>query len=80
MIGLYSPKTYVPKVRAPILFVAASNDELCPAAAVHKAAADAADAEVAVVDGTHFSLYMGPALAETLGRMTAFLKEKLGVA
>lgn len=50
------------KVEAPILFVAAEKDELCPADIVRKAVSEAQDASLSIHDNTHFEIYLGDVL------------------
>lgn len=53
----YSPIKYVPKVTAPVLFIAATNDTLCAFESVQKAVQIAPNAQLMARDCTHFELY-----------------------
>lgn len=50
------------QVKAPILFVAAEKDTLCPADSVRAAVALAPDAKLSIHDVTHFEIYLGDTL------------------
>lgn len=50
------------KVKAPILFVAAEKDTLCPADSVRAAVAEAPNAKLSIHDVTHFEIYLGDTL------------------
>lgn len=58
-MSLYSPKEEVSKIQAPVLFVAATQDSLCPIEFVREAAAAAPKGELMEVNTTHFELYQG---------------------
>lgn len=77
MVGLYSPVKALPQVKAPILFVAAEKDTLCPADSVRAAVALAPDAKLSIHDVTHFEIYLGDTLQTILKDMCDFLEEHL---
>lgn len=74
MVGMYSPIKAIGQVEAPILFVAAEKDELCPADIVRKAVSEAQDASLSIHDNTHFEIYLGDVLEQILKDMTDFLE------
>lgn len=53
------------QVKAPILFVAAEKDALCPADSVRAAVAIAPNAKLSIHDVTHFEIYLGDTLQVT---------------
>ncbi|CAN0106617.1 unnamed protein product [Ascophyllum nodosum] len=75
MVGLYSPIKALPEVKAPILFVGAEKDELCPADTVREAAKLVPDAKLSIHNVTHFDIYLGDALQIILKDMGDFLEE-----
>lgn len=50
------------QVEAPVLFVAARKDQLCPADTVQKAADEAPRGKISIHDVTHFEIYLGDTL------------------
>ncbi|CAM9889710.1 unnamed protein product [Discosporangium mesarthrocarpum] len=77
MVGMYSPKNVVPKVNAPILFVGAERDKLCPMEDVRKAASAAQAGQLSSQDCDHFDMYSGEPLQAVLRDMGNFLDEHL---
>lgn len=76
ILSLYNPKTVVKDIAAPILFIAARNDTLCPAEAIRQAAAvvmDKTNSAIVEVDGGHFDVYQGEAFDKATASMLAFL-------
>lgn len=71
----YAPACYArgTQVRAPILFIAAEHDQLCPVGTVREAAAQAINAKLSVHDKTHFDIYLGETLQVTKRFPEAFL-------
>jgi uncharacterized protein len=64
-IGSYNPRVRAAEVQAPLLVIATRNDELIPLDSVSAVADVAPNAELLLVDGTHFEVY-GPPLRDTL--------------
>ncbi|CAM9775419.1 unnamed protein product [Ectocarpus fasciculatus] len=77
MVGMYSPIKALPKVRAPILFIAAEHDQLCPVGTVREAAEQAINAKLSIHDKTHFDIYLGETLQAILKDMGEHLEEHL---
>jgi len=85
LIGSYSPIDSVAYVEAPILFVAASEDTLCPASLVAAAHRECGyggrnvtgACELLTVDCGHFGLYAGSPFNEAAGAMLKFFKKHL---
>lgn len=88
-VGSYNPIDRVALIDAPVLFVAATNDALCPASLV-AAAYDACGGstrgrhgvsggkcELLNVDCGHFGLYAGAPFDQAAGAMLAFFKKYL---
>lgn len=71
-MSLYSPKEEVTKIQAPVLFVAATQDSLCPIEFVREAAAAAPKGELMEVNTTHFELYQGENFEMITTEMVAF--------
>ena len=75
MMSLYNPISAVPKIKIPILFLAASNDTLCPAEIVEKAASKAIhiSSKLVTIDASHFDMYSGDTATQAVNHMIAFL-------
>lgn len=71
-MSLYSPKIEVPAIQVPVLFVAATQDSLCPIEFVRDAAAAAPKGELVEVNTTHFDLYQGENFDKITSEMVAF--------
>jgi len=76
----YSPITFVPQVKCPILFVAATEDVLCPVDQVHKAVALAPQARLLSRNCTHFELYRGALFEGLIGEQVKFFQQHTGLA
>lgn len=76
----YSPIKYVSKIQAPVLYVAATKDILCPYEAIHKAAALTKHAEILAKDCNHFELsadqYFGPLMEQQVAFLMQNMKPK----
>jgi fermentation-respiration switch protein FrsA (DUF1100 family) len=66
------------KIKAPVLFIAASQDRLCPAAEVEKAAAKTPNAKLVAVDCGHFDVYSGEPLRHLMNEMVDFYLDATG--
>ena len=77
---LYRPFLSIPKITAPVLFIAASTDKLCPKEKVEAAAAMAKHAELMSVDCNHFEIYTGDTFDRVVERQIGFVKKVAGIA
>jgi pimeloyl-ACP methyl ester carboxylesterase len=85
LVGSYSPIDSVTSIEAPVLFVAATKDALCPAPLVAKAHAAcgyggrnvSGACELLNVDCGHFGLYVGKPFDQAAGAMLSFFKKHL---
>ena len=79
MMSLYNPINAVPNINIPILFLAASNDTLCPASIVEKAASKAThlSSKLVIMDASHFDIYSGNTAAQAVNHMLVFLNRHL---
>ncbi|GIL98597.1 hypothetical protein Vretimale_3944 [Volvox reticuliferus] len=84
----YSPIKSVPRVTAPVLFISALRDQLCPAEQVRKAAellpassssggSSSSTGELVELDCTHFDAYLGEYLAAVTDSNVRFLRRHL---
>lgn len=72
----YSPIEYLRYVRAPVLFMSASQDTLCPTDVIRQAAAQlGAQAKHLEYDVTHFGLYLGAIWEDAIKKVVAFMRE-----
>lgn len=77
-LALYRPGLQSDKVAAPILFVVAATDSICPPADVEAAAARAGDnATVLRLETGHFEIYVDDWFKQGCAAQTAFLTEHL---
>ena len=77
-LALYRPGLKADKVAAPILFVVAATDSICPPADVEAAAARAGkNATVLRLETGHFEIYVDDWFAQGSAAQTAFLTEHL---
>ncbi|PNH12761.1 hypothetical protein TSOC_000229, partial [Tetrabaena socialis] len=78
----YRPITAVPRLRTPVLFVAATRDALCPAAAVAAAAAAVPGGRGSVLelDSSHFDVYHGDKFRTAADAMLRFARQHLRAA
>jgi hypothetical protein len=76
----YSPIQYVKDIQCPILFVAATQDVLCPVDQVHKAVGLARKGQLLSRDCTHFELYRGALFEGLIGEQAKFLQQHTGLA
>lgn len=75
----YSPIQHVAAVRCPILFVAATQDVLCPVEQVRRAVALARRGSLLSRECTHFELYRGQLFEGLIGEQLAFLQQHTGL-
>lgn len=76
----YSPIQRVPEIQCPILFVAATQDVLCPVDQVHKAVGLAKQGQLLSRECTHFELYRGALFEGLIREQTQFLRRQSGLA
>eukprot|EP00878_Enallax_costatus_P016470 GHUV01017276.1.p1 GENE.GHUV01017276.1~~GHUV01017276.1.p1 ORF type:complete len:320 (+),score=62.36 GHUV01017276.1:621-1580(+) len=76
----YSPIKYVPDIKCPILFVAASEDCLCPVGQIYKAAKIAQQGQLLARDCTHFELYRGKLFEGIISEQVNFFRQHTGLA
>ena len=77
-LALYRPGLQADQVAAPILFVVAATDSICPPADVEAAAARAGDkATVLRLETGHFEIYVDDWFEQGCAAQTAFLTEHL---
>jgi hypothetical protein len=76
----YAPIAYGPAITAPVLYLAAAQDELCPLHDIQAAAKATPHARLVSTSGTHWDAYAGKALESSIQHMVAFLRETNGVA
>jgi pimeloyl-ACP methyl ester carboxylesterase len=76
-MGRYSPIDHLPRVRAPVLMIAATNDTLCPIAAVRRAPEASARVRLLLRDCTHFELYRGANFDAVIDAQVALMRAAL---
>jgi dienelactone hydrolase len=76
-LGSYRPARQAAKIRCPILFCVADNDDLTAPGVVLKAANKAARAEVKRYPIGHFDIYLGEWFERVVADQTDFLKRHL---
>jgi uncharacterized protein len=76
-VGIYRPARQAGKIRCPILFCVADNDELTAPGPVLKAASKAPRAEVKRYPIGHFNIYVGEAFERAVADQTDFLQRHL---
>eukprot|EP00906_Rhabdomonas_costata_P029844 RCo042160 len=74
-IPFYSPVDYLPNVTAPVLFVEAAVDTLCPKEALEKARQLAPGATVKTFGVDHFDIYTKPTIVSVIEETAAFLNQ-----
>jgi pimeloyl-ACP methyl ester carboxylesterase len=73
----YRPIESVPHVTAPVLYITAVKDTLCPQEAIQAAVASTPRARQIVMPCTHFDVYRGKEFEQVVEAETAFLLEHL---
>ena len=79
LISKYSPIKFVPSIEAPIMFIAATNDGLCPHDVVEAASKLAPNGRMLSRNATHFELYRGALFDGIIHEQITFLQMHLGV-
>jgi dienelactone hydrolase len=77
-ISSYRPILAVPKLKAPILFVAAAIDNLCPAKEIEEAASLAPKGELITMQCNHFQIYAGDYFEEATDAQVRFIEKATG--
>lgn len=76
----YSPIQYVPRISCPIMFVAATEDVLCPVDQVHRAVKLAKQGQLLSRVCTHFELYRGALFEGLIQEQVQFFRQVTGLA
>jgi hypothetical protein len=76
-VGSYRPARQAGKIRCPILFCVADNDDVTPPGPVLKAAHKAPRSEVKRYPISHFDIYIGEGFERAVTDQTDFLKRHL---
>lgn len=77
--SLYRPIRHIPNIRAPLLYLAATNDTLIPLESVTKAVRATPDGQLYTVKSSHFGVYSGVPFPYLVQHTIAFLREKNGM-
>jgi len=67
----------VPSITAPVLYITATTDSLCPPDVIADAVAATQDARQKVMRCTHFDVYNGELFEEAVAEETAFFVQHL---
>jgi pimeloyl-ACP methyl ester carboxylesterase len=73
----YRPIASVPAITAPVLYITATTDSLCPPDVIAAAVKLTADARQKVMDCTHFDVYNGERFEAAVMEETAFFLQHL---
>eukprot|EP00879_Flechtneria_rotunda_P013432 GHRR01014025.1.p1 GENE.GHRR01014025.1~~GHRR01014025.1.p1 ORF type:complete len:351 (+),score=133.40 GHRR01014025.1:659-1711(+) len=79
-IHKYSPIKAVPDITCPIMFVAATEDVLCPVDQVYKAVKLAKRGQLLSRECTHFELYRGKLFEDLVAKQVEFFRQQTGLA
>jgi pimeloyl-ACP methyl ester carboxylesterase len=77
-LALNRPVRSAGKLTCPILLIVADNDNIAPAAAVHRVARKAPHSEVEAFACGHFDIYLGEVFEKSVARQVEFLSRHLG--
>lgn len=77
--AFYKPVKHVPNIKAPVLYLAAKDDEICPLGTVMEALKQTPDGQLFTVEGGHFGVYSGAPFQQFVQHMVEFLQERNGV-
>jgi dienelactone hydrolase len=77
--SLYRPIRHIPNIRAPVLYLAATNDTLIPLESVTKAVRATPDGQLYTVKSSHFGVYSGVPFPYLVQHTIGFLREKNGM-
>eukprot|EP00878_Enallax_costatus_P013914 GHUV01014551.1.p1 GENE.GHUV01014551.1~~GHUV01014551.1.p1 ORF type:complete len:127 (+),score=37.91 GHUV01014551.1:615-995(+) len=75
----YRPITLLPKVKVPVLFAAATKDDLCPIEGVKAALNVTPNGQLVTVDTRHFQVYSGEPFEYLTGKYTEFFRSAAGL-
>uniref|UniRef100_A0A383W7U6 Serine aminopeptidase S33 domain-containing protein n=1 Tax=Tetradesmus obliquus TaxID=3088 RepID=A0A383W7U6_TETOB len=75
----YRPIALLPQITAPVLFAAATKDQLCPLDGVKAAVAVTPNAQLVTVDTNHFQVYSGEALEYLSEKYVEFFRQAAGL-
>lgn len=78
-VSSYRPITVLPKIKAPVLYAAATKDHLCPLAEVEAALNATPNGQLITVDTHHFQVYMGEPFEFLTGKYTEFYRAAAGL-
>lgn len=78
-VSSYRPITLVPKIKAPVLYAAATKDNLCPLAGVQAAVDVTPNGQLTTVDTNHFQVYGGDALEYLTQKYAEFFRTAAGL-
>lgn len=78
--GRYRPIASVPDITAPVLYITATVDSVCPPDVIAEAVRLTRNARQKVMDCSHFEVYTGDEFEEAVAAEVEFLKEHLAVA
>lgn len=76
---LYRPIKHVHNIKAPVLYIAATEDSLFRVSDIEAALHRTPDGQLQTVKGGHFSVYTGLQFPFCVKHMVAFLREKNGM-
>lgn len=74
----YRPIASVPRITAPVLYITAVRDSVCPPDVIEAAVAMTKDAAQKVMQCSHFDVYQGQPFEEAVAAEVEFLAAKLG--
>jgi len=75
-----SPIKYVHNIKAPVLYMGATKDTLCPMSVIEKAVGLTPKAELYAADCSHFELFTGEHLPALQQRQLDWLLEHTGLS
>lgn len=78
-VSSYRPITLIPSIKAPVLYAAATNDNLCPIDGVKAALNVTPNGQLVTVDTNHFQVYSGEALEYLSGKYAEFFRTAAGL-
>ena len=77
-VGTYRPITSVPKIKVPILFIAASTDKLCPVEKIQEALSRSQNGEITTLQCNHFQIYSGKFFDDSTDKQVKFIERVTG--
>lgn len=78
-VSSYRPIALLPKIKVPVLYAAATKDDLCPIAGVKAALQVTPNGQMVTVDSKHFQVYSGEPFDYLIGKYTEFLRTAAGL-